>query len=406
VFPSRLNLKEAAMKRIAPLSILLAVSVLSLAAARPATHWPNALTVHEWGTFTSVAGRDGRAIRWMPLDGPSDLPCFVSREGVDRYKAGLWGTVRMETPVLYFYAPNDLTISANVQFRGGEITEWYPPAIVTRGNPPFAFAASGDPAATGSIEWRSVKVSPRTAEHFPVESAGSRYYSARQTDAAPLETQSQREKFLFYRGVGTFAPPITAIASDDGAVTVNVQSADEIGAVILFVNRGGHIGFRVQTAVRGATTLAPPSTDGDVESLGRELERLLVAQGLYEKEAAAMVDTWRDSWLEEGTRVLYVVPRHIVDAVLPLDVTPRPQQTVRVFVGRMEVITPAAEREVRDALTAADRAALARYGRFLQPISARILESMPLGSGKSRVDALLQSIAAARLSAPSPCAAP
>jgi hypothetical protein len=392
------------MKRIAPLSILLATSVLSLAAIRPRTTWPNPLTVHEWGTFTSVAGRDGRAVRWMPLDGASDLPCFVTREGSYGYKGGLWGTVRMETPVLYFYAPRELTISAYVQFRGGEITEWYPSATVTRGNAPFAFAATGDPAATGSIEWRGVKVSPGAAESFPIETARSRYYSARQTDAAPLETRSQREKFLFYRGVGSFAPPITAIAADDGAVAVNVQSADELGAVILFVNRGGHIGFRVQTAVRGATTLAAPSMDGDVVSLGRELERLLVAQGLYEKEAAAMVDTWRDSWLEEGTRVLYLVPRHIVDAVLPLDVTPRAQQTVRVFVGRMEVITPAAEREVRDALAMTDRVALARYGRFLQPISDRILETMPQGSGKARVDALLQSIEAARLSAASPCA--
>src|SRR5687768_18150308 len=35
------------------------------------------LTVHEWGTFTTVAGTDGRAMDWLPLSGPTDLPCFV-----------------------------------------------------------------------------------------------------------------------------------------------------------------------------------------------------------------------------------------------------------------------------------------------------------------------------------------
>src|SRR5262249_39318884 len=35
------------------------------------------LTVHEWGTFTSVAGKDGAAIEWRPLDGSRDLPNFV-----------------------------------------------------------------------------------------------------------------------------------------------------------------------------------------------------------------------------------------------------------------------------------------------------------------------------------------
>ena len=35
------------------------------------------LVVHEWGTFTSVAGPDGQAVPWRPLSGSSDLPCFV-----------------------------------------------------------------------------------------------------------------------------------------------------------------------------------------------------------------------------------------------------------------------------------------------------------------------------------------
>src|SRR6266496_6474612 len=35
------------------------------------------LVVHEWGTFTSIAGKDGVALEWRPLNGASDLPKFV-----------------------------------------------------------------------------------------------------------------------------------------------------------------------------------------------------------------------------------------------------------------------------------------------------------------------------------------
>ncbi len=35
------------------------------------------LVVHEWGTFTSVAGREGRTLIWRPLTFESDLPSFV-----------------------------------------------------------------------------------------------------------------------------------------------------------------------------------------------------------------------------------------------------------------------------------------------------------------------------------------
>src|SRR6058998_1129444 len=69
----------------------------------------NRLIVHEWGTFTSIAGKEGVAVDWHPLNGPSDLPKFVYddlmaeagfRHGRTKCDASL---IRMETPVVYFY---------------------------------------------------------------------------------------------------------------------------------------------------------------------------------------------------------------------------------------------------------------------------------------------------------------
>src|SRR4051812_16552905 len=99
-------------------------------AAAPAA---STVKVHEWGTFTSLAGPDGTAIQWRPLNGPSDLPCFVTVLNPASIKTRFVGslpaikaTVRMETPVVYFYSPQKSTVRVNVRFPEGLITEWYP----------------------------------------------------------------------------------------------------------------------------------------------------------------------------------------------------------------------------------------------------------------------------------------
>ena len=128
------------------------------------------------------------------------------------------------------------------------------------------------------------------------------------------------------------------------------------------------MGFRVGGAVKDRALLDPPELTQTVDLLGRELEGLLVSRGLYQDEAHAMVETWRNSWFEEGSRLLYVVPDKFVNAVLPLSIRPAPVQTVRVFVGRLELVTPATEKAIERALATHDGATLARYGRFLEPI--------------------------------------
>ena len=88
-----------------------------------------------------------------------------------------------------------------------------------------------------------------------------------------------------------------------------------------------------------------------------------------------MVDTWRDSWFEEGLRLFYIVPRSAVDAILPLEINPAPASTARVFVGRIELITPSVVDEVKEAVLRRDRGVLVKHARFLRPILARVLAS-------------------------------
>src|ERR1700730_11065 len=68
------------------------------------------LVVHEWGTFTSIAGTDGNALLWLPIPTKSDLPTFVEHYRNASVKGGLRGKVRMETPVIYFYSHRQITV--------------------------------------------------------------------------------------------------------------------------------------------------------------------------------------------------------------------------------------------------------------------------------------------------------
>jgi hypothetical protein len=358
------------MKRTLFLSLVaLLAAALIATASMPKSSVPKSadelaggLKVHEWGTFTSVAGEHGAPVSWRTFGGPDDLPCFVDR--FSGFKGMLLLTVRMETPVLYFYGSQPLNMSVKVDFPKGYITEWYPKAAL--GN------------RWETIEWRDVKLQPGAASQFPVEPGSSHYYAARDTDAVPLQVADQTEKFLFYRGVGTFPLPLSGEVLKDGKVLVAPNGNDHVTGLIQFENRGGKIGYRVIGKLDREVTLDPRSLGGDLSGLFVELENILVTEGLYRKEAHAMVETWRDSWFEGGSRLFYIVPQRIIDSVLPLRLEPKPVEIERVFVGRMELITPAIQEDVKRAIASTDVKTLQTYGRFLEPIAKRIGVKTPM----------------------------
>lgn len=341
-------------------------------------------TVHEWGTFTAIAGSGGEAVEWSPLTGPTDLPGFVEHFRDAGFKLGLRGTVRMETPVLYFYDSREETVSVKVSFSKGVITEWYPRADRVEPSANLFDRSLYQAAPDGSIAWDAVTISPTLRAEFPRQPQESHYYAARLTSATPLRMKTpeseQHEKFLFYRGVSTFHVPLSAKLTAEGKVQIENAGEEEIPNTILFERRGDKVGYRIGGAVATQAVLEQPGLNGNVDDLGRELVGMLVAQGLYVDEAQAMVETWRGSWFEEGSRLIYMVPEKFVNEILPLSIQPAPAQIARVFVGRLELVTPATEKAVEAAFAAHDKAALQKYGRFLEPIlqTMRAKDSNPL----------------------------
>lgn len=370
--------------------------------------------VHEWGTFTTVHAANGEQIWWTP-PASVDLPDFVYRSemsGTFSSKAvyhpkDQTALARMETPVIYFYSQRERVADVSVLFRGGILTEWYPQGTTVESQ-----ATPGTMAAPHTrqylIEWNGIRVLPRDTRETKLADLihgkagdGEHYYIARDTDAnflrvsSPLARRSpEHERDLFYRGLGYFQAPL-GVGMDAGEqLSLNAREAEQIrGAFLVSVRQGTMQYQRIDAAISSTGSVVDPNSQpfgvlADVRKLAmQDMARALIDAGLYEKEARAMVNTWQDQWYaEEGTRVLYLLPRAWTDRTLQLQVLPKPDSIVRVMVGRAELITPTVEQELKKQILtfrtgdeqakaqAVDGVRALRLGRFLNAAMTSITQ--------------------------------
>jgi hypothetical protein len=402
-------------------------SSLSTGAARDRSG--DDLIVHEWGTFTSFSGSDGVRLEFRPLVN-EDLPPFVLdrflQSGVNNpfTKSQIRVRMRMETPVIYFYTNRERDVDVRVSFPEGLLTEFYPP--VARMEPSYTLGERL-PLKRSVLDWGRIHLIPpdRLQAHvddparrrvlesllqtgvLPYSDASYHYAHARATDSALVQVHRPKpetnspalapagdffEKFLFYRGVGNFDLPIRLTASSGPTFELVNSGRDSIRSLFLIDVDGQAVRFtsveQIPAGSRLELTQAGAATSIDV--LADAVKDALVEAGLYEKEAIAMVNTWRSSWFgETGTRLLYVLPRSLTDSVLPMTIVPEPQQAVRILVGRMEIMTPEQESQIAALVkkSAAKRLAakspeqassyagpteLAGLGRLAEPALARV----------------------------------
>jgi hypothetical protein len=333
----------------------------------------------------------------------------------------------METPVVYFYTSKETKVDLTVRFPNGGITEWYPQA--TDVGPcmyPASFVvntlnsalyscgvvskASGHPVLEpptekeSLIRWTDLKLLP-PARHPELPArlrgnvTGSHYFAARETDSAFVEFStpteaalSECEKFLFYRGVGNFATPLQVAMPSKGTVTLSNMGGEPLSHIYILGIDGDRGDFvhvdRLSPGEQNSASLTLEKRSRPLAAVREEIQtamaRSLVQAGLFPREAAAMVKTWEDSWFaEQGLRVLYLLPASWTDQTLPMTIHPKPRKTVRVMVGRAELITSKIEerlareleQEEQDPVTARSELAktVAALGRFAQPAFDRAL---------------------------------
>jgi hypothetical protein len=383
---------------------------------------PKGFVAHEWGTFTSFQGSDGVPLKWSNPFATAKLPQFVydwKKPGLGRQTtsplfAGVFskGEVvtlqRMETPVIYFYSDRERSVDVTVRFPQGLMTEWYPQTTTLGPSvaPPPASVRSLDSLlhragisrnfSTASIlgdnsvkdnliAWKGVRVRPtvpdtEVASLLPKDATGNHYLTARETDAAILKVvttnqTAEYEKFLFYRGVANFVAPLkVSMPGDDVLVILNAgkEPLEHLFVMKLEQGQGRLIHLeRIGAGEQKSLTLGGEgialTPEGMSEQLKKQMVEALVGQGLYPREATAMVNTWKDSWFdEEGTRVLYIMPRAWTDATLPMKLSPAPDELVRVMVARAEVLSPKVERILVSENSAANGNASFNAGMFKQ----------------------------------------
>lgn len=382
---------------------------------------------HEWGTFTSMADTEGLVLEGLHHEEEA-LPDFVhdlttiAETGCTQAKlAASYVTQKMETPVVYFHADQPLQVRVAVQFRQGLMTQFYPlptavfPRLDPTGPAPVDLRGHG----WSSLTW-DLDILPRgtAAPEIPSVAADDPWHFARQTSACCVRTRpradspaaTEAEHYLFYRGLGRWQPPIDTVCERGGRVRLANRGPHPIPFCLALElgEQGGRavVGAAVAGGGQQDFVFGPAEWIADREQfarrVGAEVLRALVAEGLFVDEARAMVATWSRSWFQSnGARIVYVLPRAVVDEVLPLMLDPQPTQLVRVLVGRHEFITPEAQDGVEQALrdAAADdgavrtrgETALAGLDRFLEPHLRNVLRN-------GRNDAAKQA-AAARLAA-------
>ncbi|HEY8073709.1 MAG TPA: hypothetical protein VIF62_06365 [Labilithrix sp.] len=368
-------------------SLLLLLS-LSLASCSKAQAQPvdDPLVVHEWGTFTSFEGADGVTVDGMQHE-TEPLPSFVaSRLSPQTSPLAIYGDAsrdvpvrrcrgKMETPVIYFHTKQARHVSVHVDFQG-LLTQWYPRA--SRTTPIFTGSEQHDlgAVASSSLEWE-LDLVPRGGPAPPRVDGASDWQKAREVDAALVKSGDDAERYVFYRGLMKSIAQPRIVAAEGGRVRVTTPSP--IAAAFALEMRedvGRFVALGPTAGDRDVTLDAPMRPKKEVvAALAAAMKDALVKDGLYDDEAVAMIRTWTPTWFAtEGTRVVYLVPRSITDATLPLRISPTPAALVRTLVGRVEYLAP----ERRVALEAAVRAAaydddaaafraIAKLGRFAEP---------------------------------------
>jgi hypothetical protein len=431
-----------AMRRIFGLAILAAAGCLLVLPcgaqgeeSRRVPDEKSGLIVHEWGTFTNFSGSSGVQLEFRPLL-DSDLPPFVfdrALQSIDPMtflllKNAYAARQRMETPVTYFYTDRPRDVEVRVDFPKGLLTEFYPP-VRTMG--PAFDRKTPAKLENSFLDWGRIRLLPQadfdalqtidsegqvTGPALPKVEGDNHYAYARETDSAVVEfagpwDRRYYEKFLFYRGLGSFSLPLTVQSLGRGRFEVSNSGPQPVRSLFLVHVEAGRIYFKYspELGARGTLEMEQPSAASTLPQLGEAVVAALMETGLYEKEARSMVKTWQSSWFgEEGTRLFYLLPPSLTDEVLPLSISPPPDEVVRVLVGRMEVLTPEQAARISEALADLGTCAtsnsqplqgeLVRLGRFAEPALQYLRQTTTDPRGQIQLAAILSELEQARQS--------
>ena len=310
---------------------------------------------HEWGTFTSVQSAAGQTLEGLHHE-DEPLPAFVHgrdaiarrRKSIDfRPQAGTptGVTQRLETPVIFLYSDEAKKVKIDLDFPQGIISQWYPENVTHRPRVGRVRAV-----ADGMMTWLVDLATKRL--QVPEVPADGIWEPSRRVPSNYLSVGGENERFIFYRGVGRFTLPvrITSRGADFNISNPSKAALPNVFAITTTADKGSIIELGALEAgqsvgVTGAQLSAQLKSHEEYSrEASQKIKAALVENGLYGDEAQALVDTWKRSYFRTlGTRILYITPRSWIDELLPLEITPTPNELNRSYVGRIEILSSAEE---------------------------------------------------------------
>lgn len=355
------------------------------------------LVVHEWGTFTTLHGSDGKQLSGLYIE-EEHLPPFVYSHtsladdindtiyrGKDQYLIKPENvTVKMETPVLYFYSDKSTKVSLQVDFPNGSISQWYPQRSKGDETPVVGGGARAHVdfkiPYKGWINWENVEVlAPNASQPLtpPQNQEIKTWVIPRNTDANKVKVNGETEKFLFYRGLGNFSVPLEIKFDNDNELNIKNLYIKNISYLFVYEKKeNGNVniwwtGSLGKDETKKIDISKNLSIDTDIKF--KEFEKSLMDAGLYEREAKAMLSTWEESYFKKpGFRVFWIVPVEEVDKLLPIKIEPRPTEIKRVFVGRSDILTPTFERTLVEDSKNLEKWKKYRDHRYVLGLEARV----------------------------------
>jgi hypothetical protein len=210
---------------------------------------------------------------------------------------------------------------------------------------------------------------------------------------APGSSETESERFIFYRGLGEVPLPIN-VRLANGRISGSTSEREGLHHLFTLRVENGRGAYTYRTALRPDESLHDPLPSIDdarpldqfAEEVAAHVAKRLSESGLYRPEALAMVNTWKSSYFKtDGVRLLFVMPQSWTDRFIPMRVEPAPKELVRVMVGRVELLDARREKRAEDAIRDLGSASAAvrerafdtlrAEGRYVEPIVRRALNT-------------------------------
>lgn len=355
------------MRRLLGTLSVMALFGIGLAATtrRPS---PSPLVIHEWGTITTHHGPTGvpegglnRVTNAEPLPGFVHRydPSPPGRRRIPLLKSDIADgspdiTMRLETPVMYFHPAPGAQIppfDVSVDFRGGILNEFYPNADATAHG---WNAVHLSDSVVSSLHWSNVRLNDAAR----LQPTPSRVWLApRAVHSTPITAAGESEQYIFYRGMANL-PALLRTELTRSGVRVSPprqmpwldKPSTALGRIWLVdVRANGTAAFRTsESLVLTKGDASHPLAElnaftqddysaGTIATLRSSMHDALVARGLDDDEATAMLATWNVNYfVDPGLRIFYLVPNEWTSYYLPLTIS-TPHTLTRVIVGRIDL---------------------------------------------------------------------